>query len=33
MARADELADAYGERFRPTDWLRERAAAGNSLLT
>jgi 3-hydroxyacyl-CoA dehydrogenase/enoyl-CoA hydratase/3-hydroxybutyryl-CoA epimerase len=31
VARADELADAYGERFRPTDWLREKAAAGNAL--
>jgi 3-hydroxyacyl-CoA dehydrogenase/enoyl-CoA hydratase/3-hydroxybutyryl-CoA epimerase len=28
VARADELADAYGERFRPTDRLRELAAAG-----
>ncbi len=32
VARADELADAYGERFRPTDWLRERAAAGSGLV-
>ena len=31
VARADELADAYGERFRPTPWLRERAAAGRGL--
>ena len=31
VARADELADAYGERFRPTDWLREKAASGNRL--
>ena len=31
VARADELADAYGERFRPTGWLREKAAAGNAL--
>jgi 3-hydroxyacyl-CoA dehydrogenase / enoyl-CoA hydratase / 3-hydroxybutyryl-CoA epimerase len=31
VARADELADAYGERFRPTEWLRERAAAGRGL--
>lgn len=29
VARADELADAYGERFRPTPWLRERAEAGS----
>ncbi|MCH1867944.1 3-hydroxyacyl-CoA dehydrogenase NAD-binding domain-containing protein [Nocardioides sp. CFH 31398] len=28
VARADELADAYGERFRPTDRLREMAASG-----
>lgn len=31
VARADELADAYGERFRPNAWLREKAAAGNTL--
>jgi 3-hydroxyacyl-CoA dehydrogenase / enoyl-CoA hydratase / 3-hydroxybutyryl-CoA epimerase len=31
VARADELADVYGERFRPTEWLRERAAAGRGL--
>ena len=31
VARADELADAYGERFRPSEWLREKAAAGNAL--
>ena len=31
VARADELADAYGERFRPSAWLREKAAAGNAL--
>jgi 3-hydroxyacyl-CoA dehydrogenase/enoyl-CoA hydratase/3-hydroxybutyryl-CoA epimerase len=28
VRRADELADAYGERFRPSDWLRETAEAG-----
>jgi 3-hydroxyacyl-CoA dehydrogenase/enoyl-CoA hydratase/3-hydroxybutyryl-CoA epimerase len=28
LARADELADRYGERFRPTAYLRELAAAG-----
>ena len=28
LARADELADAYGERFRPTAYLRELAAKG-----
>ena len=28
VARADELADAYGERFRPPESLRERAKAG-----
>lgn len=28
VARADELADAYGERFRPDAWLRERIEAG-----
>ena len=32
VARADELAVTYGERFRPTEWLREKAAAGNSLV-
>jgi 3-hydroxyacyl-CoA dehydrogenase/enoyl-CoA hydratase/3-hydroxybutyryl-CoA epimerase len=26
LARADELADAYGERFRPTTYLRELAS-------
>ncbi|MCA1782615.1 MAG: enoyl-CoA hydratase/isomerase family protein [Intrasporangiaceae bacterium] len=31
VERADELADAYGERFRPTEWLRERAASGRAL--
>ena len=28
VARADELADAYGERFRPSEWLRGRVASG-----
>ncbi|GGB76928.1 3-hydroxyacyl-CoA dehydrogenase [Knoellia flava TL1] len=28
VARADELADTYGERFRPSAWLRERAESG-----
>lgn len=28
VARADELADTYGERFRPTEWLRGRVASG-----
>ena len=28
VARANELADAYGERFRPSAWLTERAAKG-----
>ena len=30
VARADELAAAYGDRFRPTDRLREMAASGES---
>ena len=30
VARADELAAAYGDRFRPTDRLREMAATGES---
>ena len=30
VARADELAAAYGERFRPTDRLREMAANGQT---
>ena len=30
VARADELAAAYGDRFRPTDRLREMAAKGES---
>ncbi|MGN7247388.1 3-hydroxyacyl-CoA dehydrogenase NAD-binding domain-containing protein [Janibacter anophelis] len=28
VARADELADIYGERFRPSEWLRGRVASG-----
>ena len=28
VARAEELADTYGERFRPTAWLTQRAATG-----
>jgi 3-hydroxyacyl-CoA dehydrogenase/enoyl-CoA hydratase/3-hydroxybutyryl-CoA epimerase len=28
LARADELADRYGERFRPTSYLRDLAAKG-----
>ncbi len=30
VKRADELAEAYGERFVPTAWLRDLAAAGGS---
>ena len=30
VARADELAETYGDRFRPTDRLRQMAAAGES---
>ena len=30
LDRADELADAYGERFRPTAYLRDLAAKGES---
>jgi 3-hydroxyacyl-CoA dehydrogenase / enoyl-CoA hydratase / 3-hydroxybutyryl-CoA epimerase len=30
VARADELADAYGERFRPTAYLRDLVAGGES---
>jgi 3-hydroxyacyl-CoA dehydrogenase/enoyl-CoA hydratase/3-hydroxybutyryl-CoA epimerase len=30
LARADELAEKYGERFRATPWLRELAAGGGS---
>lgn len=29
VQRADELADAYGERFRPREWLRARIGAGS----
>ena len=28
LARADELAERYGERFRPTAYLRDLAARG-----
>jgi 3-hydroxyacyl-CoA dehydrogenase/enoyl-CoA hydratase/3-hydroxybutyryl-CoA epimerase len=28
LARADELAEAYGDRFRPTEYLRDLAARG-----
>ncbi|UMA66223.1 3-hydroxyacyl-CoA dehydrogenase NAD-binding domain-containing protein [Roseivivax marinus] len=28
VAACDMLADLYGDRFRPSDWLRERAARG-----
>ena len=30
LARADELAEAYGDRFRPTPYLQEMAAKGES---
>ncbi|GAB2866644.1 3-hydroxyacyl-CoA dehydrogenase NAD-binding domain-containing protein [Myroides odoratimimus subsp. xuanwuensis] len=30
VKRADELADAYGERFRPTQYLRDLVAKGES---
>lgn len=30
VARADELAEKYGDRFRPTPWLRDLAASGGS---
>lgn len=30
VARADELAEKYGERFRPTQYLRNLAASGGS---
>ena len=30
LARADELAEAYGERFRPTAYLRDLAAKGET---
>ena len=32
VARADELAASYGERFTPSEWLRERAAAEKGLV-
>ncbi len=31
LARADELAAKYGDRFRATQWLRDLAASGGSL--
>jgi 3-hydroxyacyl-CoA dehydrogenase/enoyl-CoA hydratase/3-hydroxybutyryl-CoA epimerase len=30
LARADELAATYGDRFQPTPWLRDLAASGGS---
>jgi 3-hydroxyacyl-CoA dehydrogenase/enoyl-CoA hydratase/3-hydroxybutyryl-CoA epimerase len=30
VARAEQLAEAYGDRFRPTDRLREMAESGES---
>ncbi|CAN5455226.1 fatty oxidation protein FadB [soil metagenome] len=30
VKRADELAEAYGERFQPTAWLRDLAASGGA---
>ena len=30
VARADELAEKYGDRFRPTQYLRDLAASGGS---
>ncbi len=30
MKRADDLADKYGERFRPTQYLRDLVAKGES---
>jgi 3-hydroxyacyl-CoA dehydrogenase / enoyl-CoA hydratase / 3-hydroxybutyryl-CoA epimerase len=30
VARADELAAAYGERFRPTAYVRDLAASGGT---
>jgi 3-hydroxyacyl-CoA dehydrogenase/enoyl-CoA hydratase/3-hydroxybutyryl-CoA epimerase len=33
LARADELADRYGERFRPTAYLRDLAAKGERFPT
>ena len=29
----DDLADKHGKRFRPSAWLRQRAAAGQQFLT
>jgi 3-hydroxyacyl-CoA dehydrogenase/enoyl-CoA hydratase/3-hydroxybutyryl-CoA epimerase len=28
VSECDALADAHGERFRPSQWLREQAAGG-----
>src|SRR5690606_26095178 len=28
VAKCDELADKYGDRYRPSAWLRERASKG-----
>ena len=30
VKRADDLADKYGERFRPTQYLRDLVAKGES---
>jgi 3-hydroxyacyl-CoA dehydrogenase/enoyl-CoA hydratase/3-hydroxybutyryl-CoA epimerase len=30
LARADELAEVYGERFRPAQFLRDLAAKGDT---
>ena len=30
MARADELAAAYGDRFQPTPYLRDLASSGGA---
>jgi len=32
VAECDTLADTYGERFRPSDWLKARAASGEPFL-
>ena len=33
VAECDRLADTYGERFRPSAWLRERARSRNAFYT
>lgn len=33
VARAEELSQRYGDRFAPSQWLRERAASGRGLGT